>query len=68
INFAQVSHAIVIAAFTISFLYNILGISFALTGKLTPLVAAILMPLSSVSVVVFATTVTNLMAKIKKLV
>ncbi len=68
INFAQVSHAIVIAAFTISFLYNILGISFALTGKLTPLVAAILMPLSSISVVVFATTVTNLMAKIKKLV
>ena len=67
-DFAKVAHYIVIAAFIISFLYNILGISFALTGKLTPLVAAILMPLSSISVVVFATTVTNLMAKIKNLV
>ena len=66
-DFARVSQKIVIAAFIISFLYNIIGISFALTGELTPLVAAILMPLSSVSVVVFATTMTNLMAKIKKL-
>jgi len=67
-NFARISLNIVIVAFAISFLYNILGISFALSGKLTPLLAAILMPLSSISVVVFATTVTNLMAKIKKLV
>ncbi len=68
IDFARTSHKIVIAAFTISFLYNIIGISFALSGQLTPLVAAILMPLSSISVVVFATTVTNLLAKIKNLV
>ena len=68
LNFAKISQRIVIAAFIISFLYNIIGISFALTGKLTPLIAAILMPLSSISVVVFATTVTNLMAKIKKLI
>lgn len=67
-KFARTSQNIVIAAFIISFLYNIIGISFALSGKLTPLVAAILMPLSSVSVVVFATTTTNLMAKIKKLI
>ena len=67
-KFARVSQRIVIAAFIISFLYNIIGISFALTGKLTPLVAAILMPLSSISVVVFATTMTNMMAKIKKLI
>ena len=66
-NFAKISQRIVIVAFIISFLYNIIGISFALSGKLTPLVAAILMPLSSISVVVFATTVTNLVAKIKKL-
>jgi Cu+-exporting ATPase len=67
INFAKTSHRIVLAAFTISFLYNIIGIAFALSGKLTPLIAAILMPLSSISVVIFATTVTNFMAKIKKL-
>jgi Cu+-exporting ATPase len=68
LDFARTSHRIVIAAFTISFIYNIVGISFALTGQLTPLIAAILMPLSSISVVVFATTVTNFMAKIKKLI
>jgi Cu+-exporting ATPase len=68
INFARTAHRIVIAAFTISFLYNIVGISFALSGKLTPLIAAILMPLSSISVVIFATSVTSFMAKIKKLI
>lgn len=41
-------------AFVISFLYNIIGLSFAVTGNLEPVVAAILMPVSSVSVVLFA--------------
>ncbi|MDZ7607980.1 MAG: heavy metal translocating P-type ATPase metal-binding domain-containing protein [Cyclobacteriaceae bacterium] len=66
-DFSHISHRIIIAAFIISFLYNIIGISFALSGTLSPLVAAILMPLSSISVVVFATVTTNLMAKLKKL-
>ncbi len=38
----------------ISFFYNIVGLSFALAGLLSPLVAAILMPVSSISVVLFA--------------
>ncbi|MGI9526074.1 MAG: heavy metal translocating P-type ATPase [Weeksellaceae bacterium] len=42
-------------AFMISFLYNIIGLSFAVTGNLSPVVAAILMPVSSISVVLFAT-------------
>lgn len=42
-------------AFVISFLYNIIGLSFAVTGNLEPVVAAILMPVSSISVVLFAT-------------
>ncbi len=40
-------------SFLISFFYNAIGISFAVQGLLTPLVAAILMPLSSVTVVLF---------------
>lgn len=36
-----------------SLFYNLIGMSFAVSGKLTPLVAAILMPLSSISVVGF---------------
>lgn len=35
--------------------YNIIGLYFACTGQLTPLVAAILMPLSSISVVLIST-------------
>jgi Cu+-exporting ATPase len=42
-----------------SLLYNIVGVSFAVQGLLTPLVAAILMPLSSVTVVGFATLLTS---------
>ena len=47
----------------ISFLYNIVGLYFAITGQLLPVVAAILMPLSSISVVVFTTLMTNLIAR-----
>lgn len=44
----------------ISFAYNVVALSFAVTGHLTPLVAAILMPLSSISVVAFATIAVTL--------
>ena len=42
-------------AFVLSLLYNLIGLSFAVTGHLKPVVAAILMPLSSISIVVFTT-------------
>ena len=45
--------------FLISFLYNIIGLSFAVSGNLSPILAAILMPLSSITVVAFATLATN---------
>jgi Cu+-exporting ATPase len=35
------------AGFVISFLYNIVGLSFAVTGNLDPIVAAILMPVTT---------------------
>ena len=40
-------------AFSLS--YNITGLSFALTGMLTPLVAAVIMPVSSITVVCIST-------------
>ena len=46
---------IVIAAFGLSLLYNIIGVSVAVQGLLSPVIAAILMPLSSVSIVLFTT-------------
>lgn len=65
ITFTKTSMNIVKLSFAISFLYNIVGISFAITGNLSPIVAAILMPISSVSVVAFATFATRLAGRIQ---
>jgi Cu+-exporting ATPase len=67
ISFSQTSMKIIIISFVISFLYNIVGFYFALKGDLSPVIAAVLMPLSSVSVVVFTTFATNIKAKQKGL-
>ncbi len=63
INYTHIAFRIVIISFIISFLYNVVGLSFAVSGTMSPLVAAILMPISSVSVVVFATTSVKLTAR-----
>jgi Cu+-exporting ATPase len=54
LRYARQSVLVVRAAFLISTLYNLVGVSIAASGKLSPVVCAILMPLSSVSVVGFA--------------
>lgn len=59
INFSKISKKIIIASFVLSTIYNLIGLFFALSGVLTPLIAAVLMPLSSISVVVFTTVLTN---------
>jgi len=53
LQFSQSSKNIVIISFVISFLYNLIGLSFAVQGLLSPVFAAILMPVSSVTVVGF---------------
>lgn len=50
-------------SFGLSLLYNLVGLSFAVTGNLSPIVAAIIMPLSTITIVSFVTIVTNLYAK-----
>lgn len=50
-------------SFILSFLYNVIGLYFAVTGQLLPVVAAILMPLSSISIVIFTTVATNFVGK-----
>ncbi|MBF6608869.1 MAG: HAD family hydrolase, partial [Flavobacterium sp.] len=51
-------------SFTLSLLYNVVGLSFALTGNLLPLVAAIIMPLSTITIVGFVTLMTNYYASV----
>ena len=50
-------------SFVISLLYNLIGMYFAIAGLLSPIIAAILMPLSSITVVSFVTIATNHIAK-----
>ena len=50
-------------SFVLSFFYNVIGLYFAVTGQLAPVIAAILMPLSSISIVVFTTVATNLVGR-----
>ncbi|WP_298758607.1 heavy metal translocating P-type ATPase metal-binding domain-containing protein [uncultured Psychroserpens sp.] len=50
-------------SFALSFIYNIIGLYFAVTGQLSPVIAAILMPLSSISIVVFTTIATTILGK-----
>ncbi len=46
-----------------SLFYNTIGLTFAISGSLTPLVAAILMPVSSLSVVLLSTMAVQLKYK-----
>lgn len=61
VEFSRSAFKIIVASFGISLLYNLTGLGFAITGNLSPLVAAIIMPLSSVSVMAF----TNIATRIK---
>lgn len=63
LKLSQQSMLVVKISFIISLLYNVVGLSFAVQGVLSPIVAAILMPLSSITVVVFVTLATNIYAK-----
>lgn len=58
LKFCKDAMSIVKITFAISFMYNIIGLSFAVTGHMSPLFAAILMPISSISVVAFTSVAT----------
>lgn len=63
IGYSKRSLRVVKQSFVISLLYNSIGMLFAIQGLLTPLVAAVLMPLSSVTVIAFTILRTNHIAK-----
>ena len=59
LNFSRSAARVVRAGFLISALYNLAGVSIAAAGLLAPIVCAILMPISSATVVVFACAATT---------
>lgn len=63
IKLSQKSIRIIKWSFLLSLCYNVVGLYFAVTGQLQPVIAAILMPLSSISIVVFTTLATNQLGK-----
>jgi len=65
LKFAKYARKVILTSFIISFIYNVIGLSFAYSGTLSPLIAAILMPVSSISVVVFTTLTVNYYARKK---
>ena len=50
-------------SFALSLLYNVVGLSFAITGNLSPLFAAIIMPLSTITIVGFVSAMSSYYAR-----
>lgn len=67
IQLAKSGKKVIIATFIISLIYNIVGLTFAVQGILSPVVAAILMPASSISIVLLTTISTSVIARFKRL-
>lgn len=63
LTFARTTTRLVRAGFGISAAYNVVGVSIAAAGILSPLICAVLMPISSVSVVLFAVGATHWAAR-----
>jgi Cu+-exporting ATPase len=62
IRLIKASKKIVIASFILSLLYNVVGLGYAVRGELSPVLAAILMPVSTISIILFTTGVSRLWA------
>lgn len=66
--FSRDTVKIIHISFMISLTYNLVGLSFAVTGRLSPLIAAVLMPLSTATIISFTTLATRFRAKRRKLI
>jgi Cu+-exporting ATPase len=62
IQFANSTLRVIYGSFVLSLIYNIIGLFFAVQGLLSPLFAAVIMPLSSITIILFTTLGTTLMA------
>ena len=63
LTFAKSTLRMVTVSFWLSLVYNAIGLSLAVSGHLSPMVAAFFMPLSSLSVVALAVILTRWQAK-----
>lgn len=63
VRYARSGKGIVSIGFVVSILYNFVGLGFAISANLSPLVAAILMPISSISIVTVASISSSIVAR-----
>lgn len=63
IQLCKKNRNIVIASFILSIVYNIIGLYFAVQGNLSPLIAAVLMPSSSISILLLTFGSSSLAAR-----
>ncbi|GAB4092830.1 heavy metal translocating P-type ATPase [Flaviaesturariibacter terrae] len=61
--YARRGKGVVTVSFILSICYNIVGLSFAVRALLSPMVAAILMPASSISIVTLVTLASSIVAR-----
>ncbi|NNT71715.1 HAD-IC family P-type ATPase [Flavobacterium sp. IMCC34852] len=62
LKYAKNAMITIYLSFGLSLLYNVVGLSYAVTGNLLPIVAAIIMPLSTITIVSFVTIMSNVFA------
>ncbi|MEM6379561.1 MAG: HAD-IC family P-type ATPase, partial [Bacteroidota bacterium] len=62
LDYMKRSVKLVYGAYAFAFIYNIIGLSFAVQGLLAPVVAAILMPLSSISIALYGLASSSFLA------
>ena len=62
LKFSKNAMKIIKMSYCLAILYNIVGISFALTNNLSPLVAAVIMPLSTATIISFVSIMSNFYA------
>ena len=65
--FAKDSVQVIHMSFAISLIYNVVGVSFAVQGTMSPLFAAILMPISTVTIISFTSLMTRWFARQREL-
>jgi Cu+-exporting ATPase len=63
LRYSKKAMRIIGVSFGLSLLYNMVGLTYAVSGNLSPLVAAIIMPLSTVTIVSFVTFMSNYYAR-----
>jgi Cu+-exporting ATPase len=64
LNYCRKNKLIINCSFVISIIYNIVGLYFSVKGDLQPVIAAILMPVSSISIVLLTTGLSSLFSLI----